>query len=353
MLKVLLFLMGLYVPLTVPTFVQETDIPVPDLIGLNVPTAAALLNKSGFRLGLENNQIWTSESGLAQNTINSQSIPSGQSAVPGTTIDVTVLRLPNVILIYDDNDLTLVNRTVGDLSLTELTFIALDGNGASFAASRWAASVRPDQCVQIWSVGRNGAKGLDECSSIQNWLVTTNDAEHFWTGEGGTTKFAVLQNGVQRAICSVSNPGRCEFYVVPSGLGGDSTAYVYFAYTTDQLVIINPSIDQWMVLSGFNLTNNSTGGSNVPVGDPTLYTKIPPDVATVERLAPGQCILFTNHIPASDAAPPQPCEIIARLDLDPGVIFWSSAFGIESADGQSHSCPVATHDSVTICIMPR
>jgi hypothetical protein len=353
MLKKSLILLFIVCLLAVPAFAQEATVPVPDLNGLSVPAAAALLNKSGLRLGAENNQGWTADSGLPQNTISGQSIPAGQTVAPGTAVDVNVLRSPNVILIYDDNDLTLVNRTGGDLGLNGLTFNALDGNGASFAASRWAGSVRPDQCMQVWSVGRNGAKGLDECSTIQNWLVTTNGNEHFWTGAGGTTQFAVLQNGVQRATCAVSNPGRCEFYVASSGAGGDATAYVYFAYTPDRAAIINQSADQWMVLSGFNVVNNFAGGVSVPVGDPNLYTKLPPDVETVERLAPGQCILFTDQTPAPEAEPPQPCEVIARLDIGASVIFWGDAFGIQSSDGQARACPAATPDRLTVCVMPR
>ena len=119
---------------------QEQTVTVPDVTGLNVPQAAALLNKNGLRLGLENNQGWTADSGLPENTINGQSIPTGQTTPFGTTIDVNVLRSPNALVIYDDNDLTLVNHSGGDLNLTGITFVAANGNGAQLAGSRWAGS---------------------------------------------------------------------------------------------------------------------------------------------------------------------------------------------------------------------
>src|SRR5262249_30692484 len=146
-------------------------------------------------------------------------------------------------------------------------------NPAQFAASRWASSVRKGQCTQIWTIGRNGSKGLDECSAIQNWLVTKSIAEHFWTGEGGTKQFAVTQNGVQRAQCAVANPGRCEFYV-PAGANADLTDYIYFAYGTHNAAIINQSTDRWMNLSGFIVYNNFTPqkGLTLPLGDTSLYT---------------------------------------------------------------------------------
>lgn len=335
--------------------VAAQDTTVPDLTGLSVPAAAALLNRSGLALGAENNIGWTADSGLPENRINGQSIPAGTAAQAGAAVDVSVLRSPNVILIYDDNDFTLVNQTGGELNLAGLTFSALDGNLASFAATRWSGSLRPGQCTQVWSIGRNGPKGLDECESIQNWLVTTNAGEHFWTG--GATQFSVSQNGVQRVVCPVANPGRCEFYVSSSATGGDSTPFVYFAYTVDRLAVINTATDQWMGLAGFSVFNFnpalSVQGAGVPLGDPTLYNPILNPVASVGRLAPGQCVLFTNSSPER-SEPPQPCDVIAMLNINPSVIFWAAAFELDSqSDGQRRSCPAATPGRLTVCVMPR
>ncbi len=333
--------------------IQAQDaVQVPDLTGMNVPQAAATLNRVGLALGTETGEAWTAESGLAQNTVKSQSVAAGQTAASGSAVDVTVLRSPNVALVYDDNDLTLVNKTGGDLDLSGIIFNSLDGNPAQFAASRWSGSVRAGQCVQMWSIGRNGPKGLDECSAIQNWLVTKNGAEHFWTGEGSTTHFAVTQNGIQRGQCAVANPGRCEFYV-PGGASGDTTDYVYFAYGSHNIAIINQSTDRWMTLSGFTVYNNFTPqkGLPIPLGDSTLYGFKNP-VARAGQLAPGQCVLFTDGSPDS-STPPQPCDVVARLDLNPGVVFWGTAFDMQGSNAQRHSCPAATVGSLTLCVMPR
>lgn len=332
----------------------QENVTVPDLTGLSVPAAAAALNNAGLALGAENNEGWTAESGLEQNRIQSQSVAAGTSVAPGTAVDITVLRSPNVILLYDDNDLTVVNNTGGELNLTGLVFNALDGSPASLAGTRWSDRLRANQCVQVWSIGRNGPKGLDECPLIQNWLVTTNAGEHFWTGGGGTTRFNVTQNGVERAQCAIANPGRCEFYLSAVS-AADSTSYVYFAYTNDRLAIINRSTDQWMALSGFTVFNNfaATAGAPVPVGDPSLYGQrnINP-VARVGQLAPGQCVLFTSGV-LEAPEPPQGCAVIANLAVDPTLIFWGAAFDMDSSDGQRRSCPAAVVDKLTICVMPR
>lgn len=349
-----MFRKTLFILLCIVSFagvVAAQDVAVPDLTGMAVPQAAAALNRLGLKLGAENNQGWTQESGLPQNTINGQSIPAGQTAALGTAVDVNVLRSPNVILIYDDNDLTLVNQSGGTINLGGLAFRALDGGGATFAASRWGGGLAAGDCGQVWSVGRGSGKDMAECGNVQ-WMTTNDSAEHFWNGAGGTTQFGVFQDGVQRVTCPVANPGRCEFYVA-SGASGDATEFVYFAYTPEHLAVINQSDNQWMVLDGFSVSNNYVQpvGQAVNMADPTIYSNMSP-VANVGRLAPGQCILYTNSGPGSDQ-PPQPCDVIARLDIGANLIFWGADFGVNSSDGAARSCPAATAGRLTICVMPR
>jgi hypothetical protein len=344
-----LLLMLILVPLTL-----AQDNIVPDLTGLNVPQAAARLNAVGARLGLVSGEPWTAESGLPQNSVAAQSVPPDTAIEYGTVVDLLVLRSPNALLIYDDNDLTLVNQTGTPISLNGITFRALDGNQAAFNASRWSQALREDRCAQVWSVGRNGPKGLDECRFIEHWLVTGNSGEHFWTGAGGTTQFALLQDGVERARCPVANPGTCEFYLSAEGTGGDVTEYVYFAYTEDRLAVINTSEDRWMPLAGLVVRNNYVPplGAAVNIASPDLFGN-PNTVATIERLAPGQCLLFTNSSPEAQT-PPQPCDVVARLDVGPSVIFWGAEFPVESiTDSAPRSCPAATPGSTTLCILPR
>lgn len=335
------------------TATAQDMVTVPDLTGLNVPQAAAALNKIGLALGAQTSERWTAESGLEQNRISAQSLAPGSAAAPGTAVDVTVLRTPNTLLIYDDNDLTLVNQTGAELNLENLSFAAVDGNNAAFRASRWSRALRTNQCMQVWAVGRNGPKGLDECPVIQNWLVTTNGSEHFWTGSGGTTQFSVIQNGVEVATCPVANPGRCAFYLA-GGVSDGVTEYVYFAYTSDRLAIINTSKDRWMPIARLVVRNNfvQPSGAPVNVGDPALFGN-PEIVANIRRLAPGQCLLFTNSTPEAQT-PPQPCDVVARLDIGTNLIFWGAEFPVESiTDDAERSCPAATADRLTLCILPR
>jgi hypothetical protein len=322
---------------------------VPDLTGLSVPAAAARLNALGLGLGVQTTLPPPPE-GTSLGTVGSQGIAPGQAAPAGARVDVGVYRAPNASVIFDDNDLTLVNRGDSWLSLNGVSFQALDGNGANFAALRWSDGLRPGQCTQVWSVNRNGPKGLDECRAIQNWLVTTNTGEHFWTG----SRFAVIQHGQVRAECQVSNPGRCDFYLENTSSSAETLEYIYFAYTAERLVVLNPGADQWMSVEGFTLYNfyGNDVGYGVTLSDPNLYGfRLP--VARLGQLAPGQCLSFTNSIPQT-AEPPQPCQVIASLDIGTDLIFWGAAFEfVSSVDGQRRSCPAAVPGKLTVCIMPR
>ncbi|MBC8098333.1 MAG: PASTA domain-containing protein [Armatimonadetes bacterium] len=355
MRKAILVLLVAMLGWVIPSAAQEQTVSVPDLTGLNVPQAAALLNQTGLRLGVEGDQLWTAESGLPEDVVGSQSIAAAQSVAIGTAVDVVVLRANNALAIYDDNDFTLVNNS-GRINLSGINLVALDGNPAQLNGARWAPTLRRGQCVQVWSVGRNGPKGLDECEVVQNWLVTNDTAEHFWTGAGGTSTFSIVQDGVQRAVCQVANPGRCEFYLKRASANPrPATDYVYFAYTPEQWTIINQSANEWMLLAELPVLSyvSSAEGTQLLPGDPALYLTGASDVANVSRLAPGQCLLYATDSTLLEN-PPQACDVIATLAVSADAVFWQRAFGMVSdSDGETYSCPAATAGRLTICVMPR
>lgn len=341
-----------------PAAAQEAQmVTVPDVTGLSVPAAAALLNTNGLRLGVQSVEGWTAESGLPQNAVSAQSVAAGTSVSYGTAVDVVVLSSPNTALIYDDNDLTVVNFSGGALDINGVSFSANAG-AVLFRASRWGSSLRAEGCGQVWSVGRSTPKDVEGCGSIQ-WLTTNNPAEHFWTALNGVAEFTVVQDGVTRATCPAAPAGtqplRCEVYLA-GGSTSDAAPFVYFTYTMDRFVVMNPTSDQWMPLSQTPIFNFNPGitvaGAQVNLGDPALFGN-PPIVADITRLAPGQCLLLTDGSPTT-SAPPAPCSVIAQLNTTPQVAFWVAPFEIQSSsDGLRRGCPAATPDKLTICILPR
>lgn len=341
---------------------QEATIPVPNLVGMNAPQAAAALNHVGLALGAQTNVGWTAESGLPQNTIGSQSLFPDQPVSPGTAVDVTVLRSPNVALMYDENDITLINNTGATLDLNGLVFGMVEGTSpAAFAATRWMGALEAGGCTQLWSVLRSVPKDVEGCAGINRWLTNVNNtSEHFWTALNGVVTFSIVYNGVQYTTCPAApagaQPMRCETYL-PVGGAAEVTPFIYFAYTSDRLIVFNRSQNQWMPLADtpvINLNPNITVPEpRVPLADPTVVTPLNP-VANVALLAPNQCLLFTNNISPELPNLPEPCDVIAQGNIDPNLTFWTADFDIVSVtDGRRRTCAAATPGRLTICMMSR
>jgi hypothetical protein len=343
--------------LLLPGVVQGQDATMPDLTGMNVPSAAALLNSNGFLLGSQTNVSWTAESSVPENSISAQSIAPGQSAARGTSVDVVVMRSNNASLVYDDNDITLINRSGSDMDIRGVVFNTVESTTpAAFSASRWNLfPLGPGDCTQLWSIGRTSAKEVEGCASIQ-WMTTNVPAEHFWTGLNGVTSFNVVQDGVERVVCpaapSGTQPMTCDFYLSTSN-DSEVTEYIYFAYTTEQLIVHNRSTDRWMPLTGVVIVD-SARNENFGIAAPEVFLNPPEVIGILDRLAPGQCLLFTTSANQSSTTP-EACNVIAsRTGLEANLAFWDTEFLIDSVtvDGQ-YRCPPATAGRLTICVMPR
>lgn len=336
---------------------QAPTVPTPDLTGLTVPQAAARLNDAGLRLGNQATVPWTDEAELPPDTIQSQSIAADEPIAPGTSVDVAVLRQSNVHLIYDDNELTLINQSGIPLDLKTITFRGLDGS-TTFSGAEWGrflpdAVLDSGDCAQVWSIRAGAAKQVEGCNSIY-WLTTNNAAWHFWTQTAGSGPFELLQGDVSRITCqaappeSQDAPTTCSFFV-PTGVFADPTVdYVYLVYTPNQFTVFNPSANAWMPLNG---TRIESATASLILGDPALFDSHT-DVADLSRLAPGQCTVWAR---GADAEALEDCHMIARSTITPEAVFWNAPFSIRATTqpSRSLSCPAATPGETTICIMPR
>ena len=340
---------------------QEQATTVPDLIGLNLPQATAALNRVGLALGNQTSEPWTEAASVPQNSISAQAVAAGETLEVGTPVDVTVLRSTNVSLIYDENDLTIINNTGGNLDFNGLVFGAAEGGTpAAFSASRWTGGLAAAGCAQIWSVIRSIPKDVPGCERVNHWLTTNNPAEHFWTALNGVSRFRIVQNGIERGNCPAAPAGTapmtCDISLTVNANEG-GTPYIYFAYTPQRLIIYNRSDNQFMRLVNTPVYNNNPNLTPphqvINLWDSSLYQILNP-VASTTRLAPGQCVLFTDRSVPESLETPEACEVIARLDLEPSVVFWTHNFDVgDETDGQTSSCNGAVAGQLTICVMPR
>ncbi|MEL6150213.1 MAG: PASTA domain-containing protein [Chloroflexota bacterium] len=346
----LILIVGLWIAVPA-THAQDAPTTVPDLTGLNVPQAAAELNRAGLRLGVELGAAWTEASATPPNTVGGQSVAAGQTLAYGSEVDVTVLTTATLTLLYDDNDITLINATTAPLDTTGLTFNSADGT-KFFSADEWVPVLDPGDCGQLWSITtRRDPKRLPECDGIQ-WLAANDTVKHFWTALAGVNEFSVVQGGVARATCPAAPAGtqplRCDFAL--GGVNADtlSTPYLHFAYNANALAVINTSSDQWMPLDQTPIINVETGQQ---FGFQGLFTDST-IVADVTRLAPNQCILLT----IDQASPPGPCDVVATVTVDAESAFWRGGFLLDTAtttDNEMRSCPMPDSTRSTLCIMPR
>lgn len=335
--------------MTAPTAAQDTTVTVPDVTGLSVPQAAAALNRAGIRLGAQFETEMTE--GTAPNTVVVQSVAAGATVARGSSVDVTVARGDNAILIYDDNDITLVNQSGGTISLAGITFNALDANRpVAFNATRWpAGALDAGECAQLWSIGRRDPKRIPECGGSIFWLTTNDTNQHFWTGAGGATRFNLVQDGLERAQCNVSMTGSCPLYL-SSSAAPEATDFVYLAYTADRLIIYNLTQDLWMPLQGLSITDSSGRGN--PLTSPAAFGN-PDIIGNMEQLAPGQCLFYRTGNASENL--PQPCDVIFEMYTNVvEYLFNAEAFTVVSPfSGQRYNCPAATPDWLTVCIVPR
>lgn len=337
---------------------QDQTATVPDVTGLSVPQAVAALNRSGFVLGTQTPFEGTTDQ--APGSVVSQSVAAGSTATYGSAVDITLVQAPNARLVYDDNDLTLVNLTDQPLNIADVVFKSSEGATTSYAPA--LPGLAPQQCMQLWSIARSGGpKETAGCTDI-NWRSTQIREFHFWTQANGVTRFEVQQSGSQRAVCEAAPVGSqdapltCEFFLAGGGAGSDTAQFLAFSYTTDAIALINLTENQWMVTNESTIYNFnpalSSPGAGLKMGDPELlreeFRKMPGDIT---RLAPGQCIVFT----LSDTAElPQSCDVVAQRSLAPEVAFWIAPFEIDSvALGKRAKCPAPTADKLTRCIVAR
>jgi len=332
---------------------DPTPIAVPDVVGLTIPEAAAALNAAGFNLGEEIIQPPEGGEVPTQSEIVAQSVEPGTTAEPGSAVDVTVIRTNNMLLIYDDNDITMVNQSGARLDLTTVTF---SSENTRFNANRWGnTALDAADCTQLWSVGRGSPKSVDECGAIQRWLTTNDRNEHFWTAANTTGTFTVVQAGVVRADCpTATTPGEivsCELFMATGGTT-EVTEFLYLAYTSDALLVHNISDALWMPLDGITIISNR--GTSTPLVVSATRFDETITVGQVSRLAPGQCIYYTSAS-AAGADTLEDCTELGRITLGTdGPFFWDVGFDIEGVTGQpTATCPPAVEGRLTLCIVPR
>lgn len=265
-----------------------------------------------------------------------------------------------MFLIYDENDLTFVNRTGRTLDMSQINFQSSDA-AASLAATRWRNSLESGHCAQVWSIQRGTPKEWPECD-VTHWFVTTrNPTEHFWTELNGVTEFSFVLNGQSQITCPAAlfgaEPVRCEFYL-PTGLSNEnSLEFLYMVYDLGQFVLINQSTDRWLPLNEVRFINFNpevaVRGEDLTLEREAIFAPTIPGINTL-LLAPGQCVQIRDPRLNRVSEPLQDCIVIGTADVAAGDGFWQAEYEIENIRvGEHRRCPAASREALTVCILPR
>ena len=334
-------------------------VSIPNIAGLTPPQAAAALNAARLQIG--SLSPVTASASLPPGTVAGQLPAAGSTVSTGTVVDLVVAYAPNIRLIYDNNDLTIINIGALPIDVRTLNLQASDAVPVSFDGQRWGRQIEPTDCVQVWSTRRTRPKSLAECRHIEAWLSTTDTNQHVWKESAGVTRFIVRQNGIARGECPAAGPGSgespllCELYLEqeqPTPIW----PFIYFAYTPETLIVHNTSGDSWMRL---NIAVTPASGGAISLNDLALYKAVDGLVVSttndgrsvIRQLAPGQCVRF-RPISAPVGPLPEPCLMFADALVE-GVPFWNARFTIEDNSGDKHVCEAAVPNTVTTCRVLR
>ncbi len=330
---------------------QTDTVTVPNLVGMSVPQAAQVVADGQLLFKTEIQRAWTADAKVKPNQISEQSPAAGQTVAQGSQVEVTVLRVINVVLVYTSDTLTLVNLSQGPLDMDGVTFKSVVGKEIiEYAAADWGeADLLPQTCNQVRVAKATPTPRPAECTAVRFSKELPAKARPFWAGaQTGLASFRIERYGDYIATCNVSE-GRCEVSLPQGEDDPEHTAHLLFHYRTNYLTVRNSSAERWMGLSGVELSN--AAGKKLRLDS---FTEIlPGDVAWIgDRLAPGQCIVYTEVglglLPAFD------CRVVGYVKLAQGQSIWQKGFTSTVLAGQEQTvCPAPRPGQLSICLAPK
>jgi serine/threonine protein kinase len=124
----------------------------------------------------------------------------------------------DVLLIYDDDQLNLINISRRTLNLLDLNFIQDGAEPYLFSAAEWAltGAVRqpsnfpPDWCLKVGRIERQIESRFSECRSLASFRYTA-PTKQFWRSHSKeVTTFSVRLGNQEIAVCAI-DAKRCTF----------------------------------------------------------------------------------------------------------------------------------------------
>ena len=146
--------------------------------------------------------------------MNNTSTPVPEAAEPSVAV------LNQVLLIYDNRQLELINPGSHRIDVSSLVFVQRGTQTRQFETSQWRLpqmsnppdALAPGTCYQTTMSDEQGLPNtFSECQVRSAW-IRTGLAGWFWVApdDGSASSFEVLSGDKTIATCTIAN-GRCEF----------------------------------------------------------------------------------------------------------------------------------------------
>jgi serine/threonine protein kinase len=130
------------------------------------------------------------------------------------------LTLPSadILLVYDDDQLNLINISRRTLNLLDLNFVQDSAKPYLFSAAEWAlmGAVRqpsnfpPDWCLKVGRIERQIESRFGECRSLASFRYVAPTKQFWRAHSAAVTTFSVRLGNQEVAVCAIA-AGRCTF----------------------------------------------------------------------------------------------------------------------------------------------
>jgi serine/threonine protein kinase len=214
-------------PISAPTTAQPTQTPSPTRTPTPTPSltptqtlAVVVLEPTATSTPSPSRTLTATRTPSATRTptLTRTPTPSLLRTVPRTPTATPTPLSADVLLVYDDDQLNLINLSRRTLNLLDLNFIQDGAEPYIFNASEWALSgaVRqpsafpPNWCLKVGRIERQIESRFSECRSLASFRYTA-PTKQFWRFHSSeVTTFSVRLGDQEIARCEIA-AGRCAF----------------------------------------------------------------------------------------------------------------------------------------------
>jgi len=198
------------------------------LVALCLLGALGLKSAGGAILGLAAAGSTPVLGAMTEAPLPPTSLPDAPTAVAAPASPVPLPTRPsdpNVLLVYSDSSVTVINASGGPISLAGVEFVRIAADGsydAAFEAAAWntvaarkIGALPPRDCYMLLQLSRR-ISPPDPCQDAWGWIATSSQEWHFWLPSQSSLFFGVLHYGRVIHICPIAD-GRCTFYLPQPG----------------------------------------------------------------------------------------------------------------------------------------